>query len=323
MKAIRIDAVGEPDVMRLVEAPDPDPGPGEIRIRHAAIGVNFIDIYHRTGAYPLALPTGLGLEAAGVVEAVGEDVTAFQPGDRAAYCTGPIGAYAHAHVTRADRAVPLPPTLSFDEAAGSLLKGLTAYYLLRKTFPVTQGTVVVIYAAAGGTGQIAVQWAKHLGAVVLAVVGSEQKAAIARALGADHTLLLGRDDIPARVRDITKGEGADVVYDSVGRSTLTASLDSLKPMGMLVSFGSASGPLPPLDPALLAAKGSLFFTRPTLFDYTRTPERLREAAADLFAAFASKAVNPPAPTRYSLAEASRAHEDLEARKTTGSVILCP
>jgi NADPH2:quinone reductase len=323
MKAIRIQETGGPDVMRLVDVDEPTPGAGEIRIRHAAIGVNFIDTYQRTGLYAIPLPSGLGLEAAGAVNAVGEGVTRFKIGDRAGYCTGPIGAYAQAHVVPADRAVKIPDGVDSDIAAAAMLKGMTARYLLRKTFPVKQGHVVVIHAAAGGVGQIATQWAKHLGAVVIAVAGSDAKAKIAQALGADHVIVSTREDIAKRVREVTNGEGADVVYDSVGKDTFMASMDSLKPLGMFVSFGNSSGPAPEFNPQLLSLKGSLFFTRPTLFHYTRTPALLQETADDLFSVLASGAVKVAAPTRYPLAQAALAHRDLEARKTTGSVVLMP
>lgn len=323
MKAIRFEATGGPDVMRLVDVEIAAPGAGQVRIRHEAIGVNFIDTYHRTGLYPLPLPSGLGMEAAGVVEAVGEGVTRFAVGDRAGYCSGPIGAYAEAQNVPADRAVTLPESVSFDIAAAAMLKGMTARYLLRKTFPLQRGQVCVIHAAAGGVGQIAVQWAKHLGAVVIAVVGSDAKAEIAKGLGADHTIVSTREQIAARVREITGGEGADVVYDSVGKDTFDASLDSLKPLGMFVSFGNASGAAPPFAPGILAAKGSLFFTRPTLMHYTRTPALLQETADDLWGVIASGAVKVSAPAKYKLADAAQAHRDLEARKTTGSVVLVP
>jgi NADPH:quinone reductase len=322
MRAIRIEANGGPELMRLVDVEAPAPGAGQIRVRHEAIGVNFIDVYHRTGLYKNPLPTGLGMEAAGVIDAIGEGVTRFKPGDRVAYASGPIGAYAQTHLVQQTQAVPLPQAISFDVAAASMLKGMTARYLLRKTFRVERGHAVVIHAAAGGVGQIAVQWAKHLGATVIAVVGSDAKAEIAKALGADHTIISGREDIAARVREITGG-GAHVVYDSVGKDTFEASLDSLRPLGMMVSFGNASGPPGPIPPSALAQRGSLFLTRPTMFHYTATVEQLDETAADLFGVIASGAVKIAPPTRYSLADAAQAHADLEARKTTGSLVLIP
>jgi NADPH2:quinone reductase len=323
MQAIRFSETGGPDVLRVVDVEPPAPGPGQILVRHAAMGVNFIDTYHRSGLYPVALPSGLGLEGAGVVEAVGPGVTRFRVGERAAYCTGPIGAYAEAHVVSADRAVRVPDPMPDDLAAAALLKGLTACYLLKNTFPVKPGHVAVIHAAAGGVGQIAVQWAKHLGATVIAVVGDAAKADIAKTLGADHVIMSRTDDIAAKVRGLTNGEGADVVYDSVGKDTFEASLKSLKPLGMFVSFGNASGPAPPVDPQALSLNGSLFFTRPTLFHYTRTTALLQEAADALFEVVDAGAVTIAAPARYRLADAAKAHRDLEGRRTTGSVILAP
>lgn len=322
MKAIRIESTGGPEVMALADAPLPEPGANQVRVRHHAIGVNFIDIYHRTGLYKNALPMGLGLEAAGVVEAVGAGVTRFKEGDRIVYSAGPIGAYAEANVVNETQAVKLPDSIAFDVAAASLLKGMTARFLLRKTFRVERGHDVVIHAAAGGVGQIAVQWAKHLGARVIAVVGNDAKAELARSLGAEHTIIQGHENISARVKEIT-GVGAHVVYDSVGKDTFMASLDSVRPLGMLVSFGNASGPPPDINPLALAQRGSLFLTRPTMFSYTATPEQLDETAGDLFDVLASGAVKIAAPTRYALADAARAHADLEGRKTTGSLVLVP
>ena len=323
MKAIRIDAHGGPEALHLADVDTPTPGANEIRVKHHAIGVNFIDTYHRTGLYKIALPSGLGQEAAGVVDAIGADVTRFKQGDRVAYCTGPIGAYAETHIVSADRAVKLPDAISFDDAAASMLKGLTACYLLRKTFRVERSHVVVVHASAGGVGQIATQWAKHLGATVIATVGSDEKAEIARALGADHVLVTSRDNIAERVRAITGGEGADVVYDGVGKDTWNASLDSLRVRGMMVSYGNASGPVAPFSPLVLSQMGSLFLTRPTLFAYARTTAELDELARELFAVLERGAVKVAPPTRYKLADAAQAHRDLEARKTTGSLVLTP
>lgn len=323
MRAIRFSQIGGPEVMQPVDLPEPMPGPLEVRIRHAAIGVNFIDTYHRSGLYPLPLPSGLGLEGVGVVDAVGEGVTRFALGDRAAYCTGPIGAYAAAHCVAQDRALHVPEGISDEIAAACLLKGMTARYLLHKTFPVKPGDFIVLYAAAGGVGQICAQWARHIGAIVIAIVGSAHKAALAISLGCAHALIQGVDDIPARVREITGGEGAAVVYDSVGRDTFAQSLDCLAPLGMLVSFGNASGPVGEFSPALLSQKGSLFLTRPTLFHYTRTPALLQETGDALFAVLASGAVQITPPARYALADAAEAHRDLESRAITGSVILVP
>lgn len=322
MKAIRIEQNGGPEVMRLVDVEMPEPGPGEVRIRHEAIGINFIDTYHRTGAYNMPLPTGLGLEGAGIVDAIGPNVTRFKLGERAAYCSGPIGAYSEAQVVPETRAVKLPDSVSFDIAASSMLKGMTARYLLRKTFPVKRGDAVLIHAAAGGVGQLLVQWAKHLGALVIATVGSDAKAKIASDLGTDHVLVTGRDDVAQRVREITGG-GAHVVYDGVGKDSFFASLDSLRPLGMMVSYGNASGPPPDINPLLLSQKGSLFLTRPTLGHYTQTVEQIDETAADLFDVIEKGAVKIAAPTRYALADAAQAHRDLEARITTGSLVLTP
>lgn len=323
MKAIRIEQHGGPEVMRLVDVATPEPGPQEVRIRHEAIGVNFLDTYQRTGLYKIALPGGLGQEAAGVVDAIGANVTRFKVGDRIGYCTGPGGSYSEMHVVREDRAVHVPRAISSDIAAASLLKGMTARYLLRKTFRVERGHVVVIHSGAGGVGQIAVQWAKHLGATVIATAGSDAKAAIAKSLGADHVFVQGRDDLAKSVRDVTGGAGAHVVYDSVGKETFEASLDSLRPLGMMVSFGNSSGPPPPFNVLTLSQKGSLFLTRPTLFSYTATTEALDETAADLFDVIASGAVKIAPPKRYQLADAAQAHADLEGRKTTGSLVLIP
>lgn len=323
MRAIRIDAHGGPEVMHLADVDSPTPGATEIRVRHEAIGVNFIDTYHRSGLYKLALPSGLGLEAAGVVDAIGSGVTRFKLGDRVAYCSGPIGAYAETHVVNEARAVKLPDAIAFDIAAASLLKGMTVRYLLRKTFRVERGQFVLIHAAAGGVGQILVQWAKHLGALVIATVGSDAKAEIARALGVDHVIVTARDNIAARVREITNGAGAHVVYDGVGKDTWEASLDSLRPLGMMVSYGNASGPPPDINPLTLSQKGSLFLTRPTLFHYTATVEQLDETAADLFDVIEEGAVKIAPPTQYRLADAAQAHRDLEARRTTGSLVLTP
>jgi NADPH2:quinone reductase len=322
MKAIRLEQNGGAEVLALADAPTPEPGANEVRVRHHAIGVNFIDTYQRSGLYKIGLPSGLGLEAAGVVDAVGASVTRFKPGDGIVYASGPLGAYAEANVVNEARAVKLPDAIPFDIAAASLLKGMTARFLLRKTFRVERGHDVVIHAAAGGVGQIAVQWAKHLGANVIAVVGSDAKAEIAKSLGADHAIIQGRDDIAGRVREIT-GAGAHVVYDSVGKDTFAASLDSLRPMGMLVCFGNASGPPPDVNPLTLSQKGSLFLTRPTLFTYTATVEQLDETAADLFDVIEKSAVKVAPPTRYALADAAQAHRDLESRKTTGSLVLVP
>ncbi len=323
MKAIKFEQLGGPEVLQLVDAPAPALGPHDVLVRHHAIGVNFIDTYFRSGLYKTQLPSGLGQEAAGIVEAIGADVSRFRIGDRIVYCGGALGAYAQASVVNETRAVRLPDAIAFDVAASAMLKGATARYLLRKTFRVERGHVVLIHAAAGGVGQIAVQWAKHLGATVIATVGSEAKANIARDLGADHVLITSQGDIAKRVRELTNGEGVHVVYDGVGKDTWEASLDSLRPLGMMVSYGNASGPAPAFSPLVLSQKGSLFLTRPKLNHYTATPQALDETAQDLFDVIASGAVKVAPPARYALADAAQAHRDLEARKTTGSLVLIP
>lgn len=323
MKAIRFEQTGGPEVLRLVDADAPAPQAGEVRVKIAAAGVNFVDTYQRSGLYPVPLPSGLGSEMAGVVDAVGEGVTRFKIGDRVGSCTSPLGAYADYHCAPQDRIVHLPAGVSDDVAAASMLKGMTARYLLRKTFRVEPGHVIVAHAAAGGVGQILVQWGKHLGATVIAVVGADEKGKIAAELGADHVIVSTRENISQAVREFTKGEGADVVYDSVGKDTFDSSLDSLKPLGMMVSFGNASGPAPAFNPQILAQKGSLFFTRPSLFHYARTAQLLQESADDLFSVILSGAVKIAAPAHYALADAVQAHRDLEGRKTTGSLVLKP
>lgn len=321
MRAIQFEHIGGPEVLQLVDVAPPALGPHDVLVRHHAIGVNFIDTYFRAGLYKTALPAIAGQEGAGIVEAIGANVTRFKVGDRIAYCLGPLGAYAELHAVNETRAVKLPETISFDIVASALLKGGTARYLLRKTFRVERGHSVLIHAAAGGVGQIAVQWAKHLGATVIATVGSDAKAEIARARGADHVLVTSRDDIAKRVRELTNGEGAHVVYDGVGKDTWDASLDSLRPLGMMVSYGNASGPVPPIAPLTLSQKGGLFLTRPTMSLYMPNAELLDETMDDLFGVIASGAVRIAPPTRYALADAAQAHRDLEARKTTGSLVL--
>lgn len=321
--AIRIHEYGGPGQMRWEELPLPHPKPGEALIRHKAVGLNYIDVYFRTGLYKApALPATLGMEAAGVVEAVGEGVTEVAVGDRVAYATGPIGAYAEARALKADRLVKLPDAISFEQGAAMMLQGMTAQYLLRRTYRVKGGETVLVHAAAGGVGLILCQWAKHLGCTVIGVTSTEEKAALAKANGADHVVLSG-EDIPAAVKRITGGAMVPVVYDSVGRDTFAASLDSLAPFGMLVSYGNASGPVPPVDIGVLAAKGSLFLTRPTLATYTAKREDLVASAAELFAVVAAGAVKISVNQRYALKDAARAHQDLEARKTTGSTLLIP
>jgi NADPH2:quinone reductase len=323
MKAIRFETIGGPDVLRLAEIDLAAPGPGFVRVRHKAIGLNYIDTYHRSGLYPVPLPSGLGLEAAGIVEAVGPDVSRFKAGNRVVYCTGPIGAYAQANNVPAGRAVHLPEALDFEAGAALLLKGMTAQYLLKRTYAVKPGDTILWHAAAGGVGLIACAWAKALGARVIGTVGSPEKAAVARAHGCDDVILYRTEDVAKRVKELTGGAGVPVVYDGVGKATFMASLDSLKARGLLASFGNASGPVTGFDLGILAAKGSLFVTRPTLFHYTATTEELDATAADLFDAVAKGFVRAQINQRYPLAEAGQAHRDLEARETTGTSILQP
>jgi NADPH2:quinone reductase len=321
--AIRIHEYGGPEKMLWEETPLPAPKAGEALVRHHAVGLNFIDVYFRTGLYKVpSLPVTLGMEAAGVVEAVGEGVTEVKPGDRVAYATGPLGAYAEARVLKADRLVPLPDAISFEQGAAMMLQGLTAQYLLRTTYRVKSGETILIHAAAGGVGLIMVQWAKHLGATVIGTVSTPEKAEIAKAHGADHVVLSG-EDLPAAVKRITGGEMLPVVYDSVGKDTFTASLDCLRPLGMMASFGNASGPVPPVDIGVLSAKGSLYLTRPTLASYTAKREDLLACAKDLFDVVAGGAVKLQINQRYPLKDAAQSHRDLEGRKTTGSTILLP
>lgn len=322
-KAIRLEQAGGPEVLRWQDVEVGEPGPGQARVRHHAVGLNYIDVYHRSGLYPLALPSGLGLEGAGVIEAVGEGVTELQAGDRAAYAGGPVGAYAQVRLMPADRLVKLPDAISFEQAAAMMLQGMTVQYLLRRTYKVQPGDTILIHAAAGGVGLIACQWAKALGATVIGTVGSEAKAELAKAHGCDHTILYNQENVAARVRELTGGEGVPVVYDSVGKDTFMGSLDSLRPLGMMVSFGNASGPVPPVDLSLLAQRGSLFITRPSLFAYTAKRGDLAATAQDLFDVVVSGRVGVEIHQRYALADAAIAHADLEARKTTGSTVLLP
>jgi len=321
MKAIRILKTGGPEVLTLQEVEVPLPGPGQVLVRASAIGVNFIDTYQRSGLYPLPLPTGLGSEAAGTVETVGEGVTTVQPGDRVAYCTAPVGAYAEAHLVPAEKLVQLPGSVSFETAAAAMLKGLTVQYLLKQTFAVQPGQTILFHSAAGGVGLIAGQWAKHLGAKVIGTVGSDAKIALAEANGYDLVLNLNQDDWVGKVRDATGG--VPVVYDSVGKDTFTGSLDCLSPRGLMVSFGNSSGAVPPFSPAILSQKGSLYLTRPTLFHYAATPAALQAMANDLFAVIASGAVKIAINQRFALADARLAHEALASRQTTGATILVP
>lgn len=323
-KAMRIHQYGGPEVLRWEEVEVGDPGPGQVRVRHGAVGLNYIDIYHRTGLYPLpALPWTLGMEGAGRVEAVGEGVTEFQVGDRVAYASPPVGAYAEARLIAADRVVALPDAIDDRTAAAMMLQGMTAHYLLRRTYRVQPGDAILLHAAAGGVGLIASQWARSLGATVIGTVGSDEKAELARAHGCHQVIVYSRENFVERVREITHGQGVAVVYDSVGKDTFMGSLDCLQPLGMMVSFGNASGPVPPFEPGILAAKGSLFFTRPTLMTYTAKREDLVASAGELFYVVGSGAVNIEVRQTYPLADAAQAHRDLEARKTTGSTVLLP
>ena len=322
-RAIRIHEAGGPEVMRVEEIPVGEPGEGQARVRHAAIGVNYVDTYHRSGLYKVALPSGIGVEAAGAVEAVGPGVTHLRAGDRVAYAGGPPGAYAEARLIAADRLVRLPDGLSELSAAAVLLKGLTVWMLVRRVHRVERGESVLFHAAAGGVGLIAMQWLRAIGARVIATAGSDEKAALARAHGADEVIVYSREDFAGRVRELTGGAGVPVVYDSVGRATFEGSLDSLRPAGLLVSFGNASGAVPPFDIGRLATKGSLFLTRPTLFSYTALREDLEEGARELFEMLASGKVKVATPRTLPLRQAAEAHRALEARKTTGSMVLLP
>lgn len=322
-KAIRFLETGGPDVLRWETVEVGAPGPGEVVVEHGAVGLNYIDVYHRSGLYPLSLPSGLGLEAAGTVTAVGDAVSGLAVGDRVAYASMPLGAYAEERRIPADRAVRLPGSIDDQTAAAMMLKGLTAQYLLRSTYRVQRGETVLFHAAAGGVGLLACQWASHLGATVIGTVGSEEKAELALAHGCDHVVMYGREDVAERVRDLTDGEGVAVVYDSVGRATWEASLACLRRRGTMVSFGNASGAVEPIAPLELAAKGSLYLTRPTIFDYIGTRDDLVAAADELFAVVTSGAVRPRVRQTYALADAAEAHRDLEARRNTGSTVLLP
>jgi NADPH2:quinone reductase len=323
MKAIRFDAVGGPEVLRLAEVDKPELRAGQVLVRQQAIGVNFIDTYHRTGLYPLKLPSGLGMEGAGVVEAVGEGVTRFAVGDPIAFASGPIGAYAEFHVVAAERAVKPAAGINAQVAAASLLKGMTAEFLLRRLYPVQAGQTILVHAAVGGVGQILVQWAKALGAAVIATVGSQAKAEKARSLGADHVILYRDQDVAAEVRRITGGVGVPVAYDSVGAATFEGTLASLAKRGMFVSFGNASGPPPAIAPARLLQAGSVFLTRPTMGDYLLTTAELDESAAALFAVIGSGQVKIEIGQTFALADARKAHEALESRETVGASLLIP
>jgi NADPH:quinone reductase len=322
-KAIQITEAGGPDVMRLVDIDVPSPGIGEIRLRQTAIGLNYIDTYHRSGLYALPLPAGLGMEAAGVVEAVGEGVKGFKPGDRAAYGVGPRGSYALARNIPATRVVKLPKAINDETAAGMMLKGLTVRTLLRSVYKVKRGETILFHAAAGGVGVIFTQWAKALGVKVIGTVGSDEKVAVAKAHGCAHVINYRTEDVVKRVKEITGGAGLPVVYDGVGQSTFMTSLDCLKPRGLLVVFGNASGSVTSFDLGLLAAKGSLYVTRPTVMTYMADDTELAEASRDLVDIVKSGKVTIPINQRYALADAAQAHRDLERRATTGTTILIP
>jgi len=320
--AIRIHQTGGPEVLRWEEVEIGPPGPGEVRLRHTAIGLNFIDTYHRSGLYPLPLPAIPGSEGAGVVEEIGAGVLEVKPGDRVAYA-GPVGAYAEERLVPAHRLVQLPEDVDDRGAAAAMLKGMTARYLLRRTHRVEAGETILLHSAAGGVGLIAAQWAKSLGATVIGTVSTEAKAALARDAGCDHVVVTSRESFVARVKEITGGAGVRVVYDAVGKDTFEGSLDCLAPLGLMVSFGNASGPVPPISPLLLAQNGSLFLTRPTLMTYTARREDLLATAADLFAVIRSGAVKVRIDATFPLREAAAAHAALEGRGTTGSTVLLP
>lgn len=321
--AIRLYQHGGPEVLKLERVELPAPAAGEVRLRQVAIGVNFVDIYYRNGLYPMTLPGGLGQEGAGVVEALGEGVTGLSVGDRVAYAGGEQGAYASARNYPASRLVRLPDAIGFDLAAAAMLKGLTAQYLLRQTWPVQAGETILVHAAAGGVGLILCQWAKLLGATVIGTVGSDAKAELASANGCDHPIVYSREPFAARVKALTQGRGVDVVYDSVGKDTFMESLSCLRPRGLMVSFGNATGAVPPFEPALLARLGSLYLTRPTLAHYTPTTDALQAMATDLFGLIAAGQLKIHVHGRYPLKQAGQAQAQLAARNTLGSTILVP
>ncbi len=319
--AIRFHSTGGPEVLVWEDVAVGEPGPGEAKVRNTAVGLNYVDTYIRSGLYPVALPSGLGAEGAGVVEAVGPGVTGLEVGDRVAYGTGPLGAYAEVRVMPADRLVPLPDGIADQQAAAMMLKGMTTHYLLQQVYKVGPGDVILVHAAAGGVGLIACQWAKALGATVIGTVGSDDKAELARAHGCDHPIVYTREDFVARILEITDGKKLPVVYDSIGKDTFMKSLDCLRPHGMMVSFGQASGSVGPVDLGIFAQKGSLFFTRPTLNTYGAKREDMLAMARDLFAAVQSGAVKISVNQTYELANAAQAHRDLANRTTTGSTVF--
>jgi NADPH2:quinone reductase len=319
--AIRFAKTGGPEVLEWQEVDPGTPGQGQVRLRHTAVGLNYIDTYQRSGLYPMPLPSGLGSEAAGVIEAVGSGVSGLKAGDRVAYAGGPLGAYSEARVMPADRLVPVPAGITDQQAAAMMLKGMTAWYLVRRTHPVKAGETILIHAAAGGVGLIVCQWAKHLGATVIGTVSSDDKAELVRKNGCDHPIVYTREDFVARVNELTHGRKLPVVYDSVGKDTFYKSLDCLAPLGLMASFGQSSGAIGPVDIGILAAKGSLFLTRPTLNTYTATREDLLTAARELFEVVQSGAVKIQINQTYPLRDAARAHRDLQNRKTTGQTVL--
>lgn len=322
-KAIRLHGTGGPEVLRFEEFPCPAPGPGEVQLRHTAVGLNYIDVYDRTGLYPMPLPAGLGREAAGVVVAIGKRVRGLKPGDRVAYVHTQPGSYCELRNLPADRLVKLPRAIADEQAAVLMLKGLTAHYLLRRTVRVQRGDRLLVHAAAGGVGLILCQWARALGAQVIGVVGSEAKVAVARRNGCRHVLVMGRDPIVEGVKRITRGAGVRVVYDSVGKDTFMESLDCLAPLGTMVSYGNASGPPPAISPLELARRGSLFLTRPSLFTYIVQRADLEAAARETFRMVAKGGVKVTIGQRYALADAAAAHRDLESRRTVGATVLLP
>lgn len=323
VKAIRIHENGGPEVMRLETIELAPPGPGQARVKHTAIGLNYIDTYHRSGLYPVPLPSGLGLEAAGIVEAIGDGVTEVKVGDRVAYGSGPIGAYSEAQNCFAAGLVKLPDTVKDDEAAALMMKGLTTRYLFKETFKVKKGDTVLFHAAAGGVGLVACQWAKHLGVNLIGTAGSDEKCALAKSHGAAHVINYRTENVVEKVMEITGGAKVPVVYDGVGKDTFLMSLDCLQPRGLLASFGNASGPVTGVDLGILAAKGSLYVTRPTMIHYMMTPEDRSAATKDLFDVVASGAVKVDINQRYALSDAAQAHRDIEARTTTGATIIEP
>jgi NADPH2:quinone reductase len=323
VQAIRIHATGGPEVLQYETVDVGAPGPGEARIRHTAIGVNYVDTYNRSGLYPLTLPSGLGSEAAGVVEAVGAGVDFVRPGDRVAYCVGPQGAYSQARVMPADRLVKLPDGIDDRTAATLMLKGLTVQYLFRQTYPLKSGETILFHAAAGGVGLIACQWARALGVTMIGTVGSDEKAAIARDHGCAHTIVYTRENFVERVKEITAGKGVPVVYDSIGKDTFPASLDCLSPRGLFVSFGASSGPIAAFNLGLLAPRGSLYATRPTLFTYAAKRADMLAMADDMFALVLAGKIKSEARQTFALKDAADAHRALESRKTTGATVLIP